>query len=346
MNVARHALLLALTAVACSGGRARDRLANQNPRSEFGTEAAPTRAVSSAPAAPPRDLDGGAETSHALAVRTLAQVVTRAVAVEGARVFFGDAGDDGLFAMPKQGGDPVRVARRAPVRNALVVDRGQATWIGSPGDVVLRVATTGGTPTTLRDRGLFTDVASSSGDAVFTEAASGGGAVMRVTGATAARLATLEAPPHGLALDGEDAYVIAGDKLLRVPRARGQVDTLAAAASMASPVVSGDRIYVVAAGVSGEHVVLAVPKTGGQPSPVARRVRARSPLAVHGGVLWVIDADRPRLRAITIATGAEVAHADHEALANAVALAADDDGVFVATDEAGLLLAVAPRPRG
>jgi hypothetical protein len=283
---------------------------------------------------------GGAQPAAVAQARTLARAVARAIATDGARVYFGDATDDGVFAVAKRGGEPERIARRAPVRGALARDDEHLAWIGSPGDAALRVSTAGGTTTTLRDRGLFRDVAAVGGDVVVTEAEGAGGAVLRVTGATATRLATLEAPPRGLALEGDDAFVIAGEKLLRVPRARGTVTMLAAASSMASPVATYDRVYVVAAALAGEHVVLGIPRDGGQPSPVARQVRPRSPLAIHRGILYVLDGERPRLRAITLATGESRVLAEHEALASGAAIAADDDGVFIATDEAGLVLAV------
>lgn len=338
------ALIVATALFACSSGRPRDRLANQNPRSEFPmtVPGAPSPAGATAPPAPER-ADGGAEKARVALepVRVLASVVSRAVATDEDHVYFGDLGDDGLFALAKRGGgEPVRIARRAPVRGALTVDRAQIVWIASPGDLVLRVPTSGGATTTLRDRGLFTDVAADGADVVFTEAASGGGGVLRVTGATAARIATLDASPRGVALGDADAFVVAGDKLLRVPRARGAVSVLAEAPSMASPVAAGDRVYVVAAGEGGEHVVLGVPRTGGRAAKVAARVHVRSPLAVHEGILYVIDGDRARLRAVTLATGADRVIAEHEALASAVALAADDDGVVVATDEANVLLGV------
>ena len=83
---------------------------------------------------------------------------------------------------------------------------------------------------------------------------------------------------------------------------------------------------------------------GGAPSVIARHVRGRSPLAAFAGTLFVVDDEAPRLRAIDLATGRDRAVAEHEALASTAALAADADGVFVATDEAGLVLAVRPPP--
>lgn len=338
------ALVVGTALLACASGRPRDRLANQNPRSEFPTTAAGAGAssVGLVRTPPPEKTDAGPQPRIALLpMRVLASVVSRAVATDADQIYFGDLGDDGLLALAKRGGGaPVRIARRAPVRGALAAFRGQVVWIASPGDLVLRVPSSGGATTTLRDRGLFTDVAAEGSDVVFTEAAAGGGVVLRVTGTTAARLATLDASPRGIALGDADAFVVAGDELLRVPRARGAVSVLAAAASMASPVAAGDRVYVVAAAAGGEHVVLGVPRAGGEPVKVAARVHVRSPLAVHDGVLYVIDGERARLRAVTLATGVDRVIAEHEALASAVAIAADADGVVVATDEAGVILGV------
>lgn len=341
---APHALVVvALAAVAC-GGRVRDRVAGQHPRSEFpagarggsalGHATTPAPGASARPRPPERLAD----------VRTLARAVSRAITTDPHHVYFGDATDDGLFAVAKAGGEPVRLARRAPIRGALARDRDKLAWIGSPGDVVLQVSVAGGPTTTLRDRGLFRDLAAGGGDVLFTEAEGAGGGLMRVTGPTAARVATLEAAPHGVALGAEDAFVVAGDKLLRAPRARGPVTSLLTASGVASPIVHGDRVLVVTTTADGEHVVTAVAAAGGTSSIVARHVRAGSPLAAHAGTLYLVDDERSRLRAVDLATGADRPFAEHDAFASAAALAADAEGVFAATDEAGVVLAVGPGP--
>jgi hypothetical protein len=86
--------------------------------------------------------------------RVFTRASTHALALDKTNVYFGDSEDDGVFAMPKEGGQPVKLARHAPVAGALALDGDSVTWIASPGDAVLKVSVHGGgQPTTLRDHG-------------------------------------------------------------------------------------------------------------------------------------------------------------------------------------------------
>src|SRR5690606_33276771 len=139
--------------------------------------------------------------------RALARAASRAVATDATHVYFGDDDDDALLVIAKDGGETVNLARRAPVRRALARDGDLVAWVGTPGDALLRMALQGGVPTTLRDRGIFADVAVDAGDVFVTEVVAQGGVVTRITGATAARLGAFEGLPRGIAVDEADVFV-------------------------------------------------------------------------------------------------------------------------------------------
>ena len=54
--------------------------------------------------------------------RLLARATSRALAIDATNVYFGNSDDDGIYAVAKGGGEPTRLARRAPVAGAIAVD--------------------------------------------------------------------------------------------------------------------------------------------------------------------------------------------------------------------------------
>ncbi len=334
---------LASVVLGCAKRGPRD-VGNQNPRSEFaqGGGSATRGLDASADGAGPTF---ATPTPTGRKPREIVRASSRALATDPAHVYFGDDDDDTLCSlekMPAEGAsnEPVRIARRAPIAGGLALDAHDAAlaWIASPGDVILRVPVRGGAPTTIRDRGIFTDVAASNGDVFFTEARGSGGMLMRVTGTTAAQLATLEGTPRGTVVDADDAYVATSTRLVSSPRTRGEVTELARGSAFASPQLDDGWLYATTAVADAsprKRVVVRVKKTGGPLETVATNVRD-SAIAVHRGTLYWFDADRPALLASSVASDAVSTRpavrlvSEDSMLERVNALVVDDDGAFVA----------------
>jgi hypothetical protein len=327
------ALAAATILAACVRRGPRD-VENQHPRSEF-TEV-PT-ATAPVDAGPPRV--PATPTATGRRPRVLVRGGSHAIALDARNVYFGSDADDALLALPKQATDPpsepTRIARHAPTNGALSLDThdGTLAWVGSPGDVVLRVAAKGGTPSTVRDRGIFADVVATGGDVFVTEALGTGGVLTRVTGATSARLGSFEGTPRGLAVDAERAYVATSSRLVSFPRTRGEATELATQASFASPQVDDDTLYATAVthGTRARSLV-AVPKHGGPLETVATDVRD-APIAVANGVVYWFEAERPNLLALDLRASprppARVVSVD-PVFEHVSALAVDESGVYAA----------------
>jgi hypothetical protein len=319
---------------------------NQNPRSEFadGPGGLPARDAGADPAV--RVL----ATPEVAGVppRELANASSRAIALDASRVYFGDAEDDDVYAVPKAGGggEPVKVGRRAPVPEALSVDGSTLAWVGTPGDVVLRAPSSGGPATTLKDRGLFTGVVANGGDVFFVEADRGDSVVSRLatSGTSASRIASFDGLPRGMTADASRIYVATSTGLVATPRTRGDAHVLAAGSSFSHPVTDDTMVYAtIPSGQGRARLLVRVPKTGGAPETVATNVRD-APIACFRGSLYWFDADRAALLASPPGS-ASVPRTVSETplLAEPSALAVDADGAFVAAGfaEEGRILAIA-----
>src|SRR5688500_218902 len=106
----RAAALLLFVAPAGSG-RGPRAVGNPNKRSQFEGWGGRYGSADAGAAADPV-----LATPHAAGkkARVLAHASARALATNATHVFYGDAEDDTLYALPKKGGDAVRFARRAP----------------------------------------------------------------------------------------------------------------------------------------------------------------------------------------------------------------------------------------
>jgi hypothetical protein len=262
-------------------------------------------------------------------------VDTRALALGPDRVYFGDEEGDALVVLPKGGtsSTPTRLARHAPTQGALSVDDRTATvaWIANPGDAVFRVGATGGSPTLIRDRGIFGNVVASEGDVFITEAHGDGGFLTRITGTTSARLATFEGMPRGLAVDANTAYVATSTRLIAAARTRGEVVELARGIGFGSPQVDETWVYATTIETAGRaRGIIRAKKTGGFVESIATGVRD-APIVLHAGVLYWFDADRPALRSATMGDRpASVLVSEDPELEHIEALAVDDDSAYVA----------------
>jgi hypothetical protein len=317
--------------VACTGRHPRD-VSNQNPRSE----------LVDGPGSPGPTRDAGsalgvdrviARPAVGLAPREIAKASARAIVTSPTHVFFGDSEDDALYALSKKGGSPMRIARRDPMPGALAIDTDSSTlaWIGSPGDVVLRVPTNGGTVTTVRDRGIFTDVAASGGDVFFTEARDEAGILTRVTGTTAARLAAVEGAPRGIAIDAQHVYLATSSRLAVTPRTRGEVIDLATGAAFANPLLDETWLYATAVDPKSRvREIVRVKKTGGTLETIVTGIRD-APTALYKGTLYWFDPDRPALLSSSGARPSPRTVCEDAQLERPSAITVDDDGVFVAT---------------
>ncbi len=275
--------------------------------------------------------------------RTFVRASTRALAVDATSLYYGNSDGDGIYAIAKSGGEPVRLARRAPVAGGIALEADSLAWVASPGDAVLRVGLQGGgQPTTLRDRGIFSGVASAGRGVFITEAIGAGGALLRVTGATAARLATFEGAPRSVLADATHAYVITPTKVFRTPHVKGEFETIATGVAFASAQLDETHVYVVTE-IDNVRVVARTPKTGGALTVVASDVRD-APIAIEGGEVLFFDASRPQVRAVATGGGEPRVIFRDDSMAAPTAIAADSTSVFVATGarESGVIL-TAPR---
>ena len=282
-------------------------------------------------------------TVNAKKPRLVAHASTRALAVDATHIYYGDSEDDGIYAMPKTGGEAVRLARHAPVAGAIALDADSITWIASPGDAVLKIALHGGgQPTTLRDRGIFSDVTTVGGDVFVVEAVGAGGSLWRVTGTTPtpSRIAAFDGPPRAVMADATHAYVITPTKILRTPYPKGELETIATGTAFGSGEMDDAFVYVVAA-VDKSRVVAKVAKTGGPLTALVTGVRD-APIEVHGDEILYFDAMRPALRAVPKTGGTSRLVVEDETLSGATAIEADGPTIYVATGsrETGAILAI------
>ncbi len=321
---ARAWVIPLLFAVACSSrGGPRD-VGNQHPHSSF--EDGPggvARVDAGTPALAQPHVTG--RKPHVLVKAT-----TRAIATRGTLVYYGDAAEDGLYAIPKIGGEPVRIGHRAPVANGIASDRDVIVWIGSPGDTVLRMPVAGGTPMVVRDHGIFSNLGGGS-DLWLTEAHGSGGTLVAVGGA-ATTGASFDSAPRGLTVDDDRVIVATQTKLLAIAKRHGEPETLASGDAFASPISAPDAVYVTVASERGRALVR-VPRAGGAQEVIATAVRD-APIALHRDTLYWFDAEHPTLLARSIGAGVDPTArvvSEDESYERAVAIAIDDDGIFVAT---------------
>jgi hypothetical protein len=322
---------------ACSSGtRARDVAGERRQRPQDAS--ADADSATSVPEPPPVTVQ---QVVSGKRPRMLARATSRALAIDAANIYFGNSEDDGIYVVAKHGGEPMRLARRAPVTGAIAVDGDAVSWIASPGDAVLKLSLReGGQPTTLRDRGIFSDVAGAGGDVFITEAIGAGGALLRVTGPTASRLVSFEGAPRALLADGTHAFVVTPTKIFRTPHLKGELETIATGSAFAYPQVDDAFVYFVTE-IEGTRVAARVPKAGGPITTLARDVRD-APIEIEGGDLLFLDAVRPELRSVPKNGGESRVIMEDEAFAGVTAIVADPGAVYVATGsrESGVIVAV------
>ena len=320
--------------------RTRDIAGDRRPRGA-GDGASPDASdagVNGVPAPPPVSDPGEAKASHA---KVVAKASARAIALDDTHVYYGDSDDDGVYAIAKAGGQAMRIARHAPVSGALALEGGFVTWVASPGDAVLRAPTAAGPqPTTLRDKGIFSDVAALGDDVFITEAIGAGGALYRVTGATSTKLAAFDGAPRAVMADKTHAFVITPSKIFRVPRQRGDLETVGTGARFSHAELDEAFVYVVGE-VQGGRAIVRFAKAGGDPTIVVRDVRD-APIEVYGGEVLYFDAVRPALRAVPIAGGTSRVVMEDENLSTVSAVEADETTVYVARGihETGAIVAI------
>ncbi len=328
-----------LLAAACSSGtRARDVAGDRRTHQSDPDASTEGGAANTVPEPPPASIQPAVNRKKP---RPFVRASARALAIDATSIYYGDSEDDAIYAIPKKNGNTVRLARHAPVAGAIAVDADSIMWIASPGDAVLKLPLHGGgQPTTLRDRGIFSDVATATGEVFITEALGAGGALLRVTGATASRLVSFEGAPRAVVADATHAYVITPTKIFRTPHVKGELETIATGQAFANPQIDDAFIYVVGE-VDRVHVVLRVPKAGGPVTTLARDVRD-APIEIEGGEILFFDAQRPQVRGVRSTGGDVRVVVEDDILSGATAIVADPTTVFVATGarESGLIVAI------
>lgn len=327
---------VAVLPIACASGGARDAAGERRARRQPVDAAGAELLADVPPAKRPLVQAPGA----AKKARLFARASARTLAIDESHVYFGDSENDAVYAAPKAGGDAIRLARHSPVAGAIALDAESIVWIASPGDSVLKLPRKGGTqPMTLRDRGIFSDVALANGDAFITEALGSGGALVRVTGPTAARIASLDGPPRAVMADATHVYVLTPTALYRTLQERGELETLATGVGFAHPQMDDEFVFVVCE-VGKARVIGRIPKKGGSLTAIASDVRD-VPFEVAGGEVLYLDAVRPQVRAVGSKGGDERVVLEDDALSAATSLVADDKTVYVATGsrESGAIVA-------
>jgi hypothetical protein len=323
---------------ACSGnGRARDVAGERRP----GPRDTGPSGGTTVPEAPRSELTS-ARTDRP---RVIARATARALAVDAWRIYYGNSDDDGVYSVAKTGGQPLRIARHAPVSGALALDGTSITWIASPGDAVLRAPITGGVqPTTLRDRGIFASVATVGDDTFITEAIGAGGALIRVTGATASRLAAFDGPPRAVLADETHAFVVTPTTIYKTPHQRGELEPVATG-SRFNHAVSDETFLYVLAEIDKARAVVRFPKAGGPMTVIARDVRD-APIDVEGSEVFFFDAVKPQVRRVPASGGESRVVVEDEGLAVVSAIDVDATTIYVAqgSHESGAIVGI-PRPK-
>jgi hypothetical protein len=265
----------------------------------------------------------------------------RALALDEGHLYYGDSEADGVYAVAKAGGAPLRIARHAPVAGAIALEGGWVTWIASPGDAVLRAPIGGGVqPVTVRDRGIFSDVAASGDELFFTEAIAAGGALFRTSGTTTTKLATFDGPPRAVLADATHAFVVTPTKLLRTRHARGELETIATGLRFNHAELDGSDVYLVAE-VEQVRAVVRAPKAGGPIAVIARDVRD-APIKIEGGEVLFFDGGRPQLRGVNTSGGESRVLLEDEGFSTVSGIEADSKTIYVAQGihESGVIVAI------
>ncbi len=335
---------------ACGASRARDLPGDPHTRqrTEGGARYRATHATTDAGTAEdlvPEAPEGASPmVTNGQKARVFVRASARALAIDATNVYFGDSDNDALFSAPKAGGEPVRLARHAPVSGAIAVGPESVVWVASPGDTVLQVPLRGGgQPLTLRERGIFSDVAVANGEAFIAEAIGPGGALLRASGSATSRIASFDGAPRALVADATYSYVLTPSKVYRADHAKGEKNVLAVGASFANPQIDDAFIYVQNE-VDKVLFISRIPKNGGPMTELARDVRD-VPFEVAGGEVLFFDAMKPQVRAVPTSGGAVRVLFEDEAFTTATSVVADATTVYIATGarESGVIVAFARR---
>lgn len=283
--------------------------------------------VAPAPSARParRDAGAGAE------VTKLAKASSRALTIDAENVYFGSSDDDTMMMVPKKGGPPVRLARRAPVVGGLARDGDTLGWIATPGDVVLKMPSKGAVPTTVRDRGIFVDIAASGGELFVAEVIPGGGAVTRVSGGVSTRVASLDVAPRAIAVEGNDIFVALPSRIVRASKGKSEAVTVVSGTSIEAPFLTPQWVYFTQI-VDNERVIARAARAGGEATTMVKRVAA-APFVVDAGEIFYFEGRRAEVRALPEAGGQARTLATDDSFTRPNAIAVDEQNVYVAAGE-------------
>lgn len=319
--------LVAIACLACSTQRPRDvgPRVKMNPRSEF--EESGGGPIRRDPREAPTDAG-----SRGTRPRVLVHARARALATDATRLYFGDAADDVLYAMPKTGGTKEPLSRRAPSRDGLAVSDDSIVWIASPGDTILRASLSSpDRKETIAQGSVFAQVAADGGLVFFTLAVGQGGALDLVTKSAKPRIMTFAGPPRGLALDATHAYVVTPTRILRSSRERHDGQTIATGTALAGLALD-ERFAYTTAFVGGSRCIVRAPKEGVSFTTVVKDVSSEI-FAIRRGEVAYVDTGAAALRATSLATGATRIVSEDPSFAQVSSLLADDDGFYLATGE-------------
>jgi hypothetical protein len=313
-------IAVAFLVSACRGSRTRDVAGDR--RSPFASDGG----IAELPAAPAPVHSAQARSR----LRTFAKASARTLGTDAANLYYGDTENDGVFSAPKVGGSPTRLSRHAPVAGTIAIGEGSMFWVASPGDSVLKLPLEhADQPTTVREGGIFSDVATSGGDAFILEAMATGGILLRASAGTTTKITSFDGAPRAVVADETHTFVITRDAILRTSLTPGPAEALASGVALANPQHDTSSVFVLADD-GGARVIKKVAKAGGAFITLARDVRD-IPFEFEGDELLYLDATRPQVRAVAVGGGTSRVLIEDEKLTTAATLVADAKTVYVAT---------------
>lgn len=199
-------------------------------------------------------------------------------------------GDPGLFRMPKEGGEPVMLAKGKGFQE-LAVDEENVYWTNAEAEVVLQVSRRGGTPRVLaaeqnNPTSLQLDASSVywlAGDAVWRVDKAGGKAVELFSGL---------GQPAGLAVDDTSVYWYStfSGKLMRGPKKGRAPRAIAEEETTLHGFFIDERFVYWSFGNQGSAQVRRLAKAGGKPASVVTGQAVPAALAQDtSSVYWASE---------------------------------------------------------
>ena len=319
------------------------------------TDAAPS---GGSPSADASTFTTPTDVAHPIPENVIFRGLVRPTALVGTPAFLlvADAGNGTIAKIDWSGDHHAVLARgQSPTSLGLLSRPSEAVWSndarGGSGSV-MRVLLPGidvrDFPVrSVRTGATFTGVAVVGEDIFFAEEVDGKhGAVTRVTGTVASRLAEFAGVPRAVAADAAHVYVAtsAPPKIVRSSRLRGELTeyTFGAGAGFSRIDVHGET-FVLGGEIEGKSGIFTISKLGTAPVLLAARPAGETDFARRGEAVYFLDRAANAVVCVNLGdrvVGDHVLHmGEARTVATSPALSAgralvlhDDDWIYVATD--------------